>query len=78
MTEDRAFDIFLIVFFSIAGIAVLILTWTRPMLVSERILATSAGAIGVLVALIWVRVLSSMRTRTGDEPILVETHTDKS
>ncbi len=78
MTEDRAFNIFLIVFFGMAGIAVLILTWTRPMPVSERILATFAGAIGLLVALIWMRVFSSVRIRTGAEPVPVEAHADKS
>lgn len=78
MTEDRAFNIFLIVFFGMAGIAVLILTWTRPMPVSERILATSAGAIGLLVALIWMSVFNYVRTRTVAEPVPVEAHADKS
>ncbi len=78
MTEDRAFDIFLAVFFGMAGIAVLILTWTRPLPVFGRTLATFAGATGLLVALIWMRVFNSVRTRTGAEPVPVEVHADKS
>ena len=78
MTEDKALNIFGAVFFGIAGLAILILTWIQPIPVSERILATSAGAIGLLAALIWMFVFNSLRTRTDAEPVLVEAHADKS
>ena len=70
--RDEAFDIFLIVFFSMAGIAVLILAWTQPMPVSERIMSTFAGLIGLLVALIRTAMFKAMRTRPSAAPVPVE------
>jgi len=72
MTGDKALDVFLIVFFGMMGIAVLILAWTRPMPVSERILTTSAGSIGFLGALIRTLVFKYVRTRTSAAPVSVE------
>ena len=77
MTEDKALNMIVAVFFGIAGLAVLILTWIRPIPVSERILATSAGAIGLLAALIWMFAFNSVRTRPDAEPVPVEAHADK-
>ena len=72
MTRDKALNIFLVVFFSMAGIAVLILGWTRPMPISERILTTSAGSIGLLGALIWTLVFKFVRTSTSAAPVPAE------
>jgi len=72
MMRDKALDIFLIVFFGMAGMAVLILAWTQPMPVSERILTTSAGSIGLLGALIWALMFKSLRTRTSAAPVPAE------
>jgi len=72
MTGDKALDIFLIVFFGMAGIAVLILAWTQPMPVSERILTTSAGSIGLLWALIQTIVFKYVRTSTSATSVPVE------
>ena len=44
--RDKGLDIFLMVLFGVGGIAILVLAWTRPMPVPERILTTSVGAIG--------------------------------
>ncbi len=47
---DKTLDIFLIVLFGAGGMAILIMAWIQPMSLSERILSTSIGAIG----LVWV------------------------
>ena len=70
--RDVALDIFLMVFFGMAGMAVLILAWMQPMPVSERILSTSVGSIGLLVALIRTLMFKSMRTRTCAATVPVE------
>ena len=44
--RDKGLDIFLMVLFGVGGIVILVLAWTRPMPVPERILTTSIGAIG--------------------------------
>ncbi len=78
MTGDKALDVFLIAFFGMVGIAVLILAWTRPMPVSERILSTSAGSVGLLVALIQALMFKSVRTRNNAAPVSVEARGDRS
>ncbi len=78
MAREKSLGIFLIVFFGMAGIAVLILAWTRPMPVSERILSTFAGSIGLLVALIQMFVLKSVQARTGAAPVSAEAGAEKS
>ena len=72
MARDKSLGIFMVVFFGMAGIAVLIIAWTQPMPVSERILSTSAGSIGLLVALIRALMFKSLRTRTGVPPVSAE------
>ena len=72
MTRDRTLGILFMVFFGLAGITVVILGWTQPMSASERILTTSAGSLGLLVALIQTLLFKSKRTDTGDTPVPVE------
>ena len=76
MATDKALNMFLMVFFSMAGIAVLILAWTQPMPASERVLSTSAGSIGLIVALSRTLVFRSVRTRPGATPVPVETQVE--
>ena len=76
MTRDKGFDIFLTVFFGMTGIAVLILAWIQPMPVSERILTTSAGSTGLLLALIQALVFKSVRTRARAVPVRIETRVE--
>ena len=52
--RDKGLDIFLTVLFGIGGTTILLLSWTQPASLSERILATTIGAAG----LIWVFVKS--------------------
>ena len=72
MMRDLASNMFLTVFFGLTGMAILILAWIQPMPVSERILSTSAGAVGPLVALIRALMLKFARTSTNAAPIPVE------
>jgi len=72
MMRDLASNMFLTVFFGLTGMAILILAWIQPMPVSERILSTSAGAVGPLVALIRALMLKFARTGTNATPVPVE------
>ena len=72
MIRDGAFSIFLIVFFGMAGTAVLVLAWAQPMPVSERVLSTFAGSIGLLVALVRMVMLKSVQTRNNAALVPVE------
>lgn len=72
MTRDKTLGILFMVFFSLAGITVLILGWIQPMPASERILTTSAGSVGLLVALIQALLFRSARTSAGVAPVPVE------
>ena len=72
MTGDKTLGMLFTVFFGLAGITVLVLGWVQPMPVSERILNTSAGSAGLLVALIQTLLLRSKRANTTDESVPVE------
>jgi hypothetical protein len=61
--RDKTLDIFLMVLFGIGGIAILILAWTRPMSLAERILTTSIGSIGISWALVRAVILLLMRAK---------------
>jgi len=58
MIKDKTLAIFLMVLFAASGTATLILSWTRPMPETERIMATiigSAGLIWALTQMLWYR-----------------------
>ena len=44
---DKALEKFLMLLFGMGGITILILAWVQPMPVSQRILATFLGSIGL-------------------------------
>ena len=70
---DKGLGILLKFLFSMAGVTALILAWVVPMPVSERILATSVGSMGLLWVLI--RLLLSRfaaNVDTGEVPAEVE------
>ena len=46
--RDKSLDILLMILFGIGGIIILVLTWSQPMLLPERILSTSIGSIGLV------------------------------
>ena len=70
--RDKSLGIFLMALFGISGIALLVLAWVWPMSVSERIPATFAGSVGILVASVRARLLKPLPTRTGAAQVPVE------
>ncbi len=48
--RDRSLGIMLAAMFGISGVTMLVLAWLLPALSEDRILAISAGMVGVLVA----------------------------
>ena len=70
--KDKSLSIFLIVLFGMSGIAILLLTWLRPMPESERILDTFIGSVGLCVALANTLLLKSPRVRRDDKQPVVE------
>jgi hypothetical protein len=60
--HDKALGTFLMVLFGSGGIVVLVLAWTRPLPLPDRILTTFVGSAG----LVWtsIRALSFMFVRT--------------
>ncbi len=69
MVRDKALDIFLMMLFGMGGITILILGWTQPMPLSERILTTSVGSIGLFWVLIRALLLIAMRARMCVEEV---------
>ena len=69
--KDRSLDITLITVFGISGIAVTLLAWLWPAMESERITATLAGMLGLLIGL--VRYIGLRKTiKSESERITVE------
>jgi membrane associated rhomboid family serine protease len=50
--KDRSLDITLIIIFAISGIAVTLLAWLWPAMEAERITATLAGMLGLIIGLV--------------------------
>jgi len=70
--KDKSLSIFLIVLFGMSGIAILLLTWLRPMPESERILDTFIGSVGLCVALANTLLLKSPNVGRDDKQPVVE------
>ncbi len=62
---DKTLDIFLIVLFGAGGMTILLLAWIQPMSLSERILSTSIGAIGLFWMLL--RTLQFRSLHAGND-----------
>jgi polyferredoxin len=60
--RDKSLDIFLMVLFGIGGIIILVLAWLQPMPLTDRIVTTSIGSIGIVWVLIRARVLKPVPT----------------
>ena len=63
--RDRSLTAFLIVIFSISGTCVLVVSWIRPMLASERAIGTIIGAGGVILAVVLSVCVWLNRRATG-------------
>jgi hypothetical protein len=58
---DKVLQIFIMVLFSVLGIAILVLAWVQPIPLAERIITTFVG----LVGLSWV-MLRVLRIRSAE------------
>ena len=58
--RDKGLDIFLSVLFGISGITILVLAWTQSVSLSERILTTTIGSVGIIWASIKTLPLVSL------------------
>ena len=67
--RDRALDILLMILFGIGGIIILVLSWSQPMLLPERILSTSIGTIGLVWTAARARLLKSIPTEMAVEMV---------
>ena len=70
--RDKSRSIVLIVFLGISAMAVLMLTWLRPMSGSERVLNTFIGSVVLSITLVRALVLKSQNARTDDKHPAVE------
>jgi hypothetical protein len=64
--RDKSLHLLLMVLFGITGIAVLALTWFSPILHSEKLMATVAGSLGILVSISQIGVLKSRGYKTEE------------
>ena len=70
---DKGLGIFLMLLFCMGGITILILAWVQPMPVSERIMTTFVGSIGLflgLIRLLYIKVKADVDG--GNVPAEVE------
>ena len=63
--RDKGLDIFLTVLFGISGIMIVLLAWMQPASLSERILTTAIGSVGLMWVLIKTLPLISMLRNAG-------------
>ena len=73
MMRDKALDIFLMLFFAFSGVLILIMAFSQPMEVLDRILTIAIGSSGILGVVIRALLLKSARIRedTGSELLRV-------
>ena len=70
--KDKSLDILLVVLFGLSGMTILTLAWVQPMVISERILTTIIGSIGLIVSLTKWFMLKSALARESTRQVLVE------
>lgn len=69
--KDKPLDIPLLTLFGIGGIAILAMTWTRPMATSEWVISTLIGFAGPL----WVSLrilLKFLKTGHDEKPVMLK------
>ncbi len=69
---DKSLSIFMMAFFGISGTVILILAWVEPMPVSEKVLTTLVGSVGLLIALSRALLLRSTRGVNSTTKVAVE------
>jgi hypothetical protein len=70
--KDRSLSLFLIFFFGLTGLAVVLVAWLQPGLASDRIAATVAGSVGLVVSLARAFTLRQPEDEAGQEHATVE------
>jgi hypothetical protein len=60
---DKGLQIFIVVLFSVLGMAIVVLAWVQPMLVAERIITTFIGLVGISWVLLRVLLMRSAKAR---------------
>jgi hypothetical protein len=73
--RDKSLDIFLMVLIGMPGIAILVVACTRPMLITEMILAISIGLAGLFWVFTRALLLKTMPAETGTEKVPARTKT---
>ena len=71
MTGDKGLSIFLAILFGLSGLAILALTWLRPMGGVERVLSTGIGVGGTILSAARVRHIT-VRKSNSDSLVKVE------
>ena len=67
--RDKSLDIFLMVLFGIGGITILVLAWLQPMPLTDRILTTFVGSIGLVWVSIRALLFKPVPTETSIETV---------
>ena len=62
--NDRAMNITLVAMFGLSGLAMILVAWLQPSLVSQRVMAFCVGSVGLLVAML--RALTLKREGADD------------
>ena len=70
--KDKSLDILLVVLFGLSGMTILTLAWVQPMAISERILTTIIGSIGLIVSLTKWLMLKSAPARESTRQVFIE------
>ena len=70
--KDKSLDIWLIVIFGVSGLAVTMLAWLWPAMESERIMATLAGLVGIMIAVVKGLSLKKLTVIANDEQVAVK------
>jgi len=65
--RDKSLSILLMALFGMTGVAIILLTWLRPMSGPERIVDTVVGSLGLVVA-----IIGAKRYRSVGKPALAE------
>jgi hypothetical protein len=75
--RDKSLEIFLMALFGIGGTTILIMAWAQPMPVSQRIMTTFVGSIGLFWVLIRVLMLRLAPANLGVDKVTAEVEAGK-
>ena len=76
--KDKGFELFLIILFSVIGIAILAIVWARQMPLPERLINITAGSGGLLIALTRVSLLKLPGNETNRGQVSYQAESENS